>query len=211
MTDIAFAPNGTLYGIDSVSNLYTINPNTGSSTLVGPTHEAILSSLTVNPSNGTIFAAGVTLSGGKISILNPTNGAGTPFSASLGFGHIPAGDLEFANGNLYLTDLAGDIDQINPLTGALSASHATGHSDISGLAFTDGTLYGLTLSDHLLVINPTTGATTDRGLVSGLPGGTSSSAQRHHSRRRSRRSLTLFALAGLAVAGRVWRGRKRSV
>ena len=221
MSDIAFAPNGTLYGVNLrglgllPSSLYTISPTTGQATIVGAvggTGEAGLSALAVSPA-GTIYAArpvGIALTT-QLSTLNPTTAVGTNLGSPLtGHGQLlDTGDLVFVNGKLYVTDTAGDIDQVDPTTGALISSEPTGHTDIVGLAFTDGTLYGLTSvlsGNHLLEISPATGATVDLGPVSGLPaldsftGATAVPAVPE--------PTTLLAL-GLGLAGLVARSRFR--
>src|SRR5687768_15431858 len=57
VTDIAFHPNGRLFGISGVNttDLYEINPDTAVATLIGPTG-VFLNALGFHP-NGTLYAA----------------------------------------------------------------------------------------------------------------------------------------------------------
>jgi hypothetical protein len=90
MDGLAFAPDGTLYGISqSDGDLYTINPTTGATTLVGISDLSgfDLGGLTFD-SQGNLFA--VVSNGGGASFLygmNRTTGAGT-FIGNVGFNSV---------------------------------------------------------------------------------------------------------------------------
>src|ERR1700733_11963393 len=72
LTDIALAPSGQLYGIDTHNDLYTINQDTGVATLVGPVGYGLVG--LVVSSDGTIYGSG----GKRLVVINPTTGSGTP-------------------------------------------------------------------------------------------------------------------------------------
>src|SRR5262249_16043798 len=98
MYDIAFAPNGDLYGLNSSSEtkLYQIDPDTGTSTLVGNVGAFVYALAFRN--DGTLFAAG----GSTLYRVNTTTGASTVVGS---YGpYVATGDLEFdSGGSLYLT------------------------------------------------------------------------------------------------------------
>jgi hypothetical protein len=99
LTDIAFAPNGDLYGI-SFENLYSINPVTAvtaAATVVGATDIPDGIAL-VFGSDGTLYGAGNRST--YLYSINPATGAAT----SLGnIGFRSAGDLAFIGSDLYLS------------------------------------------------------------------------------------------------------------
>lgn len=69
----------TLYAVDRTSNLYTVNPTTGATTLVGATGIDVLSALARDPLTNTIYAAtgGASSSRACIYTINITTGAAT--------------------------------------------------------------------------------------------------------------------------------------
>lgn len=91
LESLAFGPNGTLYGLGKLDgNLYTINPTTGATTLVGNTGVAVGSPVgALNfDSRGTLYAS----LDDVLYTLNKANGLATPVNsdptASVGFSSI---------------------------------------------------------------------------------------------------------------------------
>ena len=157
LTDIALAPSGQLYGIDTHNDLYTINQDTGVATLVGPVGYGLVG--LVVSSDGTIYGSG----GKRLVVINPTTGSGTPVGSGTGF--RSSGDLAFdASGNLYMTATdtprTDRLVRLDPTTGAGTIIGAVGDPDLYGLGYSNGTLYGADYRGNLLKINPATGAGT---------------------------------------------------
>ena len=73
LTDIAFDPNGNLFGI-SFSSLYSINTSTGAASLIGSGFPASMNALTFS-STGTLYGAATGSNG--FYTINPTTGAAT--------------------------------------------------------------------------------------------------------------------------------------
>ena len=117
---------GTLYGTDAFNgNLITINPATGSASVVGPLGVGQIPSLAVDPLTGIIYAGG---GGGipDIFTVNPATGAAT-FVGDTGLGIAAVEGLDFnATGVLYASvNIAGGAGTgadhlaiINKTTGA---------------------------------------------------------------------------------------------
>ena len=125
--EVKAAPGtGTLLGTDAFfGNLITINPATGSASVVGPLGVGQIPSLAVNPLTGIIYAGG----GGGVPDLftvNPATGAAT-FVGDTGLGIAAVEGLDFnATGALYASvNIAGGAGTgadhlaiINKTTGA---------------------------------------------------------------------------------------------
>ncbi|PYQ57581.1 MAG: hypothetical protein DMF53_22270 [Acidobacteria bacterium] len=155
-----------LYVTDLTSNLYTVDPATGSAGLVGPTGMASITDIAFH--GPTLY--GVTFS--KLVRLNPDTGAavavGSPFSYSTNGlavseeGTIYAGTTGTTNGELIT---------INPVTGVATLVGHFGAGMTSGgdLAFdNNGVLYGALNQNGVFVlakINRTTGAATVIGPI----------------------------------------------
>lgn len=164
ISDIAFAPDGTLYGISSIT-LFKINPLTAATTVIGDFGVANMNALAVR-SDGTLFAAGVN----RVYTINPTTGAATALPSFLdefGGPFRSSGDLEFdPAGNLYLTSNAfandNDLVLVDQATGLGSFIGETTKAGIEGLAFTDGKLFGLANREQqVITIDPATGLASD--------------------------------------------------
>lgn len=135
MTDIAFDPNGNLFGV-TFSGLYNINKNTGSISLIGSTGTS-LNSL-VFDSSGTLYGAN-----SGLYTLDTTNGS-TSFVGS-GGGYSSSGDLAFIGNDLFLSSGGGDrLFDIDTTTGIGTNIGNIGFSSVYGLA-TDNNLdlYGV--------------------------------------------------------------------
>ncbi len=109
MLDIAFTPDGTLWGISQDQNLYfndlyTINPQSGVSTFVAKIGYGGLNALVSDPS-GQLYAAGASSAGGSYIVTISKTGVETLFASGP---YQTSGDLEYINGSLYLTSAPGD-------------------------------------------------------------------------------------------------------
>lgn len=151
LTDIAFDPSGNLFGMSFV-NLYSVNPTTAATTLIGP-HGIFGGNALVFASNGTLFAAGATPS---LFTLNPATGASTNLG-NIGF--FSAGDLAFNGGNFFLSSTTSQLVQIDLANLAnTNAVGSLGFPNVFGLATgDDGVLYGVT-GTQAFTVNTATGA-----------------------------------------------------
>lgn len=138
MTDIAFDPNGNLYGI-TFSSLYSINPQTAAAAFIG-NHSILGGNALVFGSDGTLYGAGNSTT--SLYTINPTTGAST----SLGnIGFASGGDLAFNNGHLYLASATNQLVDVNLNSPADSSSVGNfGVAGVFGLATgDDGVLYAV--------------------------------------------------------------------
>jgi hypothetical protein len=151
LTDIAFSPDGVLYGID-FNDLYTINQTTGAATLVGPLGIPDAVNALVFGSDGTLYTAGV-LEGGFYTVDSNSGAA-----SLVGYtGFDSAGDLAFVNGTLYLTTTSSELLSINLTNGAGTSVGNMGVANMYGLATPDNsTLFGVA-GTNLYTIDPSTG------------------------------------------------------
>lgn len=161
--DVAFAPDGRLFGIDPSGRLLRINRQTGAASLVG-SHPGTngLNALVASPV-GVLY--GATLSGFLVT-LDPNSGITTTVG-SLGDSWGTAGDLAFAPDGVLFATLDGfssdSLAQIDTATGRATVIGSIGFSDVFSLAFSpDGALFaaanGYSDSPLLIQINPSTGA-----------------------------------------------------
>ena len=155
MTDIAFDPNGNLYGI-TFGSLFSIDKNTAATTYIGNLGTTVNS--LVFDSAGTLFAANSAL-----YTVNVSTGAASLVGGG-GTGYNSSGDLAFIGGKLYLSSCCSDsgdaLMQLNPLTGAGSLIGDIGSYGVYGLASDNNVdLYGIT-GTSVIGINTTTGAGT---------------------------------------------------
>lgn len=151
MTDIAFDPDGNLFGI-AFSNLYRINATTAASQLVG--NLGITANSLVFDTAGTLYAANAAL-----HTVNTTTGA-TSLIGNGGDPYNSSGDLAFVGGQLYLSSTFGNdsLIRLNVVTGTGTSIGPIGQSAVFGLASPNGTeLYGLA-DTEILAINVLTGA-----------------------------------------------------
>ncbi len=157
LTDIAFAPDGQLYGI-SFNGLYAVDQTTGAATQIGSTGQT-LNALDFTP-DGTLYAAGP--NGDALFVVDPSTGAANEVAR---LGHASAGDLQFdpVSGKLYMTSvdavIAIDIDNgygVQPVVDLTGLSE-----DVFGLGIADhGGLIGFGASGGIYDLDPTTGQAT---------------------------------------------------
>ncbi|MDJ0848631.1 MAG: hypothetical protein QNK04_09660 [Myxococcota bacterium] len=168
----------TLYGvgtwdIQETSNLYTIDPATGSASLIGPTGVEALGGIAL-AFDGTLYAYNLQ----NLYTLNRSDGSAT-LVGPLGL-RAPEGGLIFqpGTGTLYGVNAsistADELLTIDPTTGAATVVGDLGPEgrDPSGLAFhSDGRLFSVAFKnnmradDQLITIDPDTAAVTPIGLL----------------------------------------------
>jgi len=138
----------TLYGTvitsgGGASQLRTLDPFAGTSSLVGATGRGPIAGLAYDQTSGTMYGiTGGNGSGGgaigNLVTINLTTGAAT-IVGSVGFN---AGSLEFGpDGNLYAgsTDGLGTLYRINKTTGAATLIGQTGFNNVTGLTLVNST------------------------------------------------------------------------
>lgn len=155
MTDIAFDPDGNLWGI-SFSNLYKINKLTGAATLVGGLGNKGLNSLAFS-STGDLYAMSY-YSNKPLYTINVTNAEVTAIGTNSGT--RSSGDLAFINNEMYLSSLSGNLQKIDTTTGTATNVGALGAANFYGLATPDNVaLYGVA-GTSVYSIDAATGAAT---------------------------------------------------
>ena len=125
----------TIDGPNGPSSLRTLDPTTGSSTLIGLTGVGPLSGLAYDAGTATLYG----VAGGPGTANLYTVSLGTGVATVVGNTGIQAGSLEFGTGGVLLAGgtgtNAGQLWQIDPTTGAGTLIGATGFATVTGLAF----------------------------------------------------------------------------
>lgn len=165
--DIAFAPDGRLYGSDA-NQLYLIDPVSGHSSLIGE-FGTFINGLTFV--GDTLYASGdiwlytINLSSGWAQRVGTTN-------------YGSAGDLQWFQEALYMTTAAtpweDKLVRLDPADGRAELVGNIGYRSVYGLAATSTEMFGLTVNGDLLKIDVTTGAGTRLGSAGGAVNGASS-------------------------------------
>lgn len=150
MTDIAFAPDGSLYGI-TFDSLYRVDPAAAKATLIGRHGAHGLNALAFR-NDGVLFAAG----GRQLHTVDLTTGATTRVAE---LNAEPAGDLEFLpDGALFMISTTGNLVRLSATGGAGSDVGAIGFPRVFGLGYARrNVLYGLS-NRNLVAIDTRTGA-----------------------------------------------------
>jgi len=130
--DIAYAPDGTLYGLaNNGASLVTFDPTTGAVTPAASLSTSGIESIAFDPSDGVLFGAAQN----GLYTIDPTTGAST-FIGSFGdpYNLNLAQNIRFdSDGNLYLSNTGDntDIYQVNTDTGnATFEGEVEGYSDL---------------------------------------------------------------------------------
>ncbi|MHB1025274.1 MAG: PEP-CTERM sorting domain-containing protein [Desulfobacteria bacterium] len=152
MTDIAFAPNGDLYGV-TFTDLYKVNQTTGASTLIGSLGYFGENAL-VFGKDGTLYAGSDTST--NLYSVNTTTGAATVLG---NIGYYSAGDLAFDSGGaLYMSSKTNQLINIDTTSYVGTSVGPIGYSNVYGFAFgPDGVMYGVS-GTSVFSIDLTTGA-----------------------------------------------------
>lgn len=137
LTDIAFAPNGDLYGI-SFDRIYRIDPATAQTTLVGD-HGVSGGNALVFGADGTLYAAGANST--QLFTIDTATGTGTSLGDT---GVRSGGDLAFVEGQLYLASAQGDLVAIDLAAVSATTIGSFGVGNVFGISSPgDGTLFGV--------------------------------------------------------------------
>jgi hypothetical protein len=154
MTDIAFAPDGRLFGL-TFTRFFEINRRTAEVEEI-EFHGIPGGNALVFGPDGTLYAMG----GQSTSLyeINPATAANTHLGD---VGAFSAGDLAFVEGELYLSTLSHTLLHIDvgpPPSG--TSVGPFGFNDVYGLATSDeGVLYGVS-GTQIFTVDPATGAGT---------------------------------------------------
>ncbi len=155
LSDIAFDPNGQLFGVDP-SGLWSVDPKTAQTTFVGGANFTGTSmNALVFDSRGVLYAAG---RDNTLYTIDPTTGEATS-QGDIGFSS--AGDLAFdASGRLFMSSTGNSLVEINQTTGAGREIGPFGFAKVLGLARDqNNTMYGYSYS-NIFTIDTNTGAGT---------------------------------------------------
>jgi|GEM_PF-6767103 len=165
---VGVANAGTLWGVDTSENLYTIDTTTANATLVGNTGQ-FLESIAMDPTTGNLYGAD---GSGSLYSLNKTTGAST-LIGSTGLGNIEG--MDFAGSTLFGFNFAATptIYTIDTSTAAatpfVTANNITGA--VRAFAFTPDFSLALMATDaptfQTLQSMDTSGNTTVIGSLGG--------------------------------------------
>jgi outer membrane protein assembly factor BamB len=196
LAGIALSPSGTLFGLTTFASqpvpngLFTIDPTTGTSTLVGVTglQSIFEGDLAFDPTTGNLYGVQSVPSLGSterdLFELNPTTGQATVIGAlSTSGGDFSAMAFD-SSGSLFLVDTSSaTLFKVDKNTAAILASvnlSVRSLGELAGMAFDPetGTAYfgngnivnGVSASGSLYTLNPSTGALTLLGPTVALAG-----------------------------------------
>lgn len=211
---IGFAPNGTLYGWDSVPNrLYRINTSTGSATLIGTGSAFGMDSFDINPVTGRAYGvAGADLN--SVQEINLTTGATTFIAYTNPSTGVPASAFN-ATGTWFALNGGPTLSTINLNNGSVTTIGSTGlggNITNMGFNFADNQLYAMRVIDPnfpLFRIDPSTAVSTFVGNVTGLPGGANQQITAGTFQFVAVPEPTTIGFCGLAIIGiGYWRWKK---
>jgi DNA-binding beta-propeller fold protein YncE len=186
LVDVAFGPDGTLYGLTTVTSdsLYKFNPTTGTPTLVGSTGLSNIfeGDLAFQPGTGVLFGVQDVPSAHRLFTIDVTTGTATIVGNVSGSPGDLSGMAFAPNGTLYMLDTsAGSLLAVNPGTGNVlsSVSLSTHLGDVAGFEFDPVTGVAYVADGHtsgtgqLYTLNLATGGLTavgPTGATDGLAG-----------------------------------------
>ena len=139
--DIAYAPDGSLFGLyNNGASLVTFNNTNGAVTQVAPLSVAGIESIAFRPSDGVLFGVGLSVIGAPqdgLYTINPTTGTAT-FVGGFGnaynlFNPFPQNIRFDSDGNLYLSNTSGntDIYRVNTSNGSATfVGEVTGYANL---------------------------------------------------------------------------------
>lgn len=164
--DIAFAPDGRLYGSDG-NQLFLIDAVSGNSSLVGGFGTFINGLTFVEETlyaSGDIWLYAINLSTGEAMRMGTTN-------------YGSSGDLQWFQGALYMTAFTPWNDQLvrlDPASGRADLVGDIGFRSVYGLAASPTQLFGVTQKGDLLALDIHTGAGKRLAGIGGVVYGASS-------------------------------------
>ena len=145
MGDIAWTPQGKLYGIDGAW-IYEIDPSNANVTWVASLGVYGSSNAMVSDAAGNLFLSGISSDNSRYVLkYNLVSGQISTIANLSAAGVFSAGDLAFAGGTLYLACSGNKIAKINPNDGSIQVSNILGlplDTQIFGIvSVASGTLY----------------------------------------------------------------------
>jgi gliding motility-associated-like protein len=154
ISDIAFHPDGTLYGINGSGVIFTIDTLTGDTNFVHKLSGQLFQAMTCSR-DGILYISG---KDGILWTYNPANDVAT-LLGNIGFQNN--GDLTFFNGDLYVTDVSNDyVIKINLINLGLSEIVITNAGGFGGGIYgivtyakdcNDVKLYGVVSGNYTVV------------------------------------------------------------
>jgi len=203
-TDIAFDPDGNLFGIGSLSgnmNLFQIDPCTAATTLIGPIGLGGYLNALVFDTTGVLLST----SDQDFITIDPTTGQGTLIASTID-PYGSAGDLAFDTaGNLFLTTDSGHLVMIDQGDGSITPIGLLPDQQVYGFARDSlGDMWGITSDNMLLSVNILTGAGTALGVINpiGFPLGNTNGCSFIGEAIPEPHSLLLVALGAAAISRR---------
>lgn len=152
--DLAFSPEGVLFGIQNGQRLRRIDTETGVVTDIGDLGFTGGSSLVFGV-DGTLYAA--SRNNTNLYRVNPLTGAATVIGST---GFEAAGDLAFNGSTLYMTTVSNQLVTVNPLTGASQVVGNLAVADVLGLATASNGITYATAGTTIYAVNLATAALT---------------------------------------------------
>lgn len=160
--DIALSNDNNLFGNDSSGTFFSINPVSGSSSLIGI--GAFVNGLGFSISN-VLYGTG----GSGFYTIDTTTGGASLVASIAGFNS--SGDIAFDPvNNRFLATSSGDSLWSIALNGVGTKIGEIGFGGVYGLIFDQGTLFGYTSDRKQIVIDPATGVGTFNKNVTGVNG-----------------------------------------
>ena len=172
---IAFAPDGTLYGVDehfgagNVDELVTIDPSTGASTVVGLLGFDVQNTGLTFGVDGRMWLSDS--QNPRLFEVDPATGAATLVGSTTGFfisGLAGACDGRILGAGLNPSTSDFELVSLDTSTGAATSVGSFGigvsNADIA-FDYASQTLYGVEQNDSIFTIDPATGAATVVGTI----------------------------------------------
>jgi hypothetical protein len=157
---------GSEYG---ASDLFEIDPATGTFVIVGTPPTSRLPGLAYNPNTGTMYGTDET----NLYIVDVAS-AGTTLVGAHGVASPITGlTFDVAFTTLYSIGYDGNLYSVNPATGTATLIGALGaapNTIVDLATASDGTVYAVGTANSLYTINTSTGAATSLGSITGTSG-----------------------------------------
>lgn len=160
--NVAAAQNFLVHTFEASSRVFSVNPDTGSSVLIGSAGVQ-LADLALTP-GGQLFGASLT----NLYSVNPATGAATSIGAFGATSSMVGLDVG-AGGALVGVSQNGGFFTVNPATGSATLQFSAAFTYTGDVAFFAGDVYYVTASfgdgSHLIELDSAAHSTVDRGLI----------------------------------------------